>query len=189
MHPLQWTSTISTHDASLQFTELKLPWINQTCVVVHIWLIIQNIYLVRKISVVRLFNIHNNPNSPLQVFWQICMSSPCNDLIKVKIPGEKLDVIVIAKETNTLHCKTQWPLCKARQGQGRAGKGGRMLNLRLRTFEECNLPDALHQSPESRQAFVPNGLVHLLLTWASTLLYPISLLSGCWNRVQGGDPL
>ena len=120
---MQWTSTISTHDASLQFTELKLPWINQTCVVVHIWLIIQNIYLVRKISVVRLFNIHNNPNSPLQVFWQICMSSPCNDLIKVKIPGEKLDVIVIAKETNTLHCKTQWPLCKARQGQGRAGKG------------------------------------------------------------------
>ena len=120
---MQWTSTISTHDASLQFTELKLPWINQTCVVVHIWLIIQNIYLVRKISVVRLFNIHNNPNSPLQVFWQICMSSPCNDLIKVKIPGENLDVIVIAKETNTLHCKTQWPLCKARQGQGRGGKG------------------------------------------------------------------
>ena len=52
-------------------------------------------------------------------------SPPCNktDLIKIKIPGEKLDVIVIAKETNTLHCKTQWPLCKARQGQGRAGKG------------------------------------------------------------------
>ena len=24
---------------------------------------------------------------------------------------------------------------------------------------------------------------------SSTLLYPISLLSGCWNRVQGGDPL
>ena len=25
--------------------------------------------------------------------------------------------------------------------------------------------------------------------WPSTLLYPVSLLSGCWDRVQGGNPL
>ena len=25
--------------------------------------------------------------------------------------------------------------------------------------------------------------------WASTLLYPVSLIFGCWDRVQGGDPL